>query len=250
LFNRSPRGLTITPEGAEVIERVEKIAAELGDIETQLRGRDQRLEGRVRVALPDMFAVSFLLAGLANFNLEYPGIEIELIHSYHDLDITRREADIAIRPTNNPPENLIGRPLLRFAVAAYGSKRYVTEHDCLVDTSTANWIDWASPGPVPDFVAGLRIDRFGQGSVTIRCDNPLVHHAAVRADLGLAILPCVLADQDKNLVRLPQMEPTPGPMIWLLTHPELRSTQRVHVLSEFIRGEFSKHADQLLGVVQ
>jgi len=60
LFNRSQQGLTITPEGAGVIERVDRIAEELGDIERFLVGKDQSLAGRVRITLPDVIAVSFL----------------------------------------------------------------------------------------------------------------------------------------------------------------------------------------------
>jgi DNA-binding transcriptional LysR family regulator len=248
LFNRSSRGLTITPEGAEVIQRVERIAEELGDIETQLKGRDQRLEGRVRVALPDLVAVSFLLGELAQFNADYPGVEVELMPSYQGLDVSRREADVAIRATNDPPEALIGRPLSRFAVAAYGSRSYVDAHGVLADPRQAVWVDWATRGPTTDFFIAQREENFPGSIVHNRCDNAIMHLAAVKADLGLAILPCALADREDDLVRLPQMAPKLGPMIWLLTHPELRSTQRVQVLMEFIRSAFAKHGNALLGV--
>jgi len=250
LFNRSPRGLTITPEGAEVIQRVDKVADELGDIETQLRGRDERLVGHVRLTLPDVLAQSVLLAELGRFNDDYPGIEIELLVDEQGLDMVRREADIAISPTNNPPDSLIGRPMTRFAVAAYGSNRYIAEHELDVDASSAKWIEAGTPGPVADFARGLREDRYPGSKVYLRCDSAMMQHAAVRAKLGLAILPCVLGDQDSDLTRLRQIEPTPGPMIWLLTHPDLRSAQRVHVLIEFIRGVFSDNNDLLMGVAK
>ena len=202
----------------------------------------------MRVALPDVIAVSFLLRELGEFNADYPSIEVELIPSYQGLDVTRRQADIAIRATNNPPDSLIGRPLSRFAVAAYGSKHYVEAHDIVKDPSNATWIDWATPGPITDFFRVLREENFPSATVYNRCDNAIMHLAAVRADMGLAILPCVLADQDADLVRLPQLQPALGPMVWLLTHAELRSTRRVQVLMEFIRAAFDKHNDLLLGV--
>ena len=94
LFTRSPRGLTITPEGAEVIARVNEIAADLGNIEGKLIGQDQRLSGLVRVVIPEVIALSLLVKELSRFQTAYPDIEISMVPGHQRPNINIREADV------------------------------------------------------------------------------------------------------------------------------------------------------------
>lgn len=248
LFTRSQKGLQITPEGAEVVQRIDQVGAQLHDIEAQLKGRDQRLEGRIRVAVPDVLAVHFLLADLAPFTEQYPGIELELIPGYQSLDIAQGEADVAIRATEAPPEDMVGRVLTNVAVAAYGSKKFVAEHQVLVDYHGASWVDWAASGEVMTLYAMLRDEFFAGVHVHIRCDQVLVQHAVIRQHMGLGILPCVLGDGDAELMRLPHMPVQTGPTLWLLTHPDLRGARRLQVFIEFVRDIFARREAELSGI--
>ena len=247
LFTRSQRGLRLTPEGAQVVTRVDAIGDALGDIEAELKGRDQRLEGRIRLAVPDVLAVHFLLEDLAPFLERYPGIDLELIPGYQNLDLNRAEADVAIRATADPPEGMVGRPLGRVALAAYGSKRYVADHAVMVDLAGAAWIDWAQRGEVMKRYEDMRERYFPGVRVQLCCDQVMMQHAALRAHLGLGILPCMLGDDDDTLLRLPQMPPQVGPDLWLLMHPDLRGVKRVQEFCAFVVEVFERRAGQLLG---
>ncbi|NOX50843.1 MAG: LysR family transcriptional regulator [Gammaproteobacteria bacterium] len=247
LFTRSPKGLRITREGADVARRVNEIGIQLARIETQLKGHDQKLEGRIRLAVPDVLATRFVLADLAPFTEEYPAIDIELLTGYQDLNIGHGEADIVIRATDAPPELLVGRPLTRFALAAYGSKEYVANHQVLVGYQGAAWIDWASKGEVMNLYAQLRERHFSNIHVHIRCDQIQMQYTAIRAHMGLGILPCIIGDNDPKLIRLPHMPVQQGPMLWLLTHPDLRGARRIKVLTDFLRGVFEQRERELLG---
>ena len=77
LLNRTPRGLSLTAAGDEVVAQVSQVESQLGQIELQLKGKDQRLAGTVRLAIPDAIAVSFLMEDLVRFNEQYPEIEIK-----------------------------------------------------------------------------------------------------------------------------------------------------------------------------
>ena len=156
LFSRSQQGLKITDEGVEVVERLQQIGDQLRDIEVSLKGRNQRLEGRIRLAIPDVLAVNFLLSELAEFTNTYPRIDLELMPGYQNLDLARGETDIAIRATETPPEAMVGRPLARVALAAYGSRRYVEHIGDVGDGSGAAWVDWAAPGEVMTLYGQLR----------------------------------------------------------------------------------------------
>ena len=107
LFTRSQRGLTITPEGAEVIAQVDKVAADLSNIEGMLAGKDQRLSGQIRVVIPEVIALSLLVREIDRFMEEYPDIQVELIPSHQKMNIMNRDADILIEATDHPSENLI-----------------------------------------------------------------------------------------------------------------------------------------------
>ena len=90
-----------------MVERLQQIGDQLRDIEVSLKGRDQRLEGRIRLAIPDVLAVNFLLNELAEFTDTYPGIDLELMPGYQNLDPARGEIDIVIRATETPPEVVV-----------------------------------------------------------------------------------------------------------------------------------------------
>ena len=247
LFTRSAKGLRITPEGAEVVERIDQVGLQLRDIESELKGRNQRLEGQIRVAMPDVLAVNFLLADLAPFTVQYPGIDLQIMPGYQNLNLRTGETDVAIRATENPPEDMVGRPLSRIALAAYGSRRYIAEHEVMVDSTNAAWIDWARDGEVMALYRQLQETHFPTVRAHVRCDQIFMQHACIRAHMGIGILPCFVGESDDTLMRLPHMPVHAGPNLWLLTHPDLRSARRVTVFMEYIRDVFAHREQELVG---
>ena len=224
-----------------------QVDSQLRDIETQLKGLDQRLQGQLRVAMPDVLAVDFLLADLAPFTEQYPGIDLHIMPGYQNLDLRLGETDVVIRATESPPEDMIGRPLTRVALAAYGSRRYVAEHEVLLDSSNAAWIDWARDGEVMALYREQQQAYFPEVRVQVRCDQIFMQHACMRAHMGIGILPCFVGEGDESLMRLPHMPVNPGPNLWLLTHPDLRGSRRVGVFMEFVREVFARREQELLG---
>ena len=94
-------------------------------IERKITGGDQQLQGSIRLTLPPAGRLGFLVTRLARFAQQYPGIDLELTSSFDTADLSRREADIAVRvmPANvHPPEYLIGRHLAQVTASAYVHK--------------------------------------------------------------------------------------------------------------------------------
>jgi DNA-binding transcriptional LysR family regulator len=247
LFTRSSSGLQITAEGIEIVQRVDEVGEQLRDIESILKGKDQRLEGRIRVAVPDVLAVNYLLEDIAPFTEAYPHIDLELIPGYQNLDIAQGEVDVEIRATESPPQEMIGRPLSQVALAAYGSRQYVAQHQVMIALEGAAWVDWAAPGETLALYTEQRLAHFPGVRVHIRCDQIFMQHACIRAHMGLGILPCFIGDQDDTLMRLPHMPVLAGPTLWLLTHPDLRRARRIQVFMEFLRDVFVRRQHDLLG---
>lgn len=237
LFDRTPAGLRVNERGAAVVARGQRVAREMAELERNLSGSDQRLAGRVRLTLPDVMANRLLRDDLGRFCTEYPGVTLELLPTYATLDIGARDADVALRVTEKPPEHLIGRSLGRFAVAAYVRR----------SGSTRRWI-----GSRADDAQDARWQQnFCPGSnVALRCVNPETRLGAVRAGIGMGMLPCAVGDACGDLERVPPTVPVDGGQIWLLTHPDLRRAARVRALLDCLKGAFEAHRPALSGMLE
>jgi DNA-binding transcriptional LysR family regulator len=243
LFTRTPLGLRITDEGRDVLGRTERVQSEIDSLERGLHGQDQRLEGLIRLTMLDAMAVGFLMDDLARFTALYPRVDLELVATYAALDLGRREADMAIRVTASPPEFLVGKNLGSFALAVYASPSWLAEHDPLGHPEDCGWIGGAQ-GPPDD---AWREAMFRGIQTRLQCQSVLLRIAAVRAGIGIALLPCVLCDRDPSLARVPGVPTVVGDPIWVLTHPDLRGTARIRVLMNFLAESFELHRPQLSG---
>ena len=250
LFTRSRRGLTITPEGAEVIARVNEIASDLGNIEGRLIGQDQRLSGVVRVVIPEVIALSLLVKELPRFQALYPDIEISMVPGHQRPNLNVREADVLMEATDHPAENLVGRSLSPVAIAAYGSRDLVErdQHAGIVPGGDNNvWVEYLTDSEMSRACRRLRATHAAAARIHVRSHSLLLHLEAVRQGVGYAFLPCILAESDSNLLRVGNIPPVLGPSMWMLTHPDLRGTRRVKVFMDFVRDIFDRRADELLG---
>jgi DNA-binding transcriptional LysR family regulator len=245
LFTRTPLGLRLTEEGHAVLGRTERVESEIDSLERRLHGQDQRLEGLIRITLVDAVAVGFLMDELARFSAMYPGIDLELLATYQALDLGRREADVAIRVTASPPDFLVGRNLGPFALALYASATYLETHDPVGKPEECSWIA-AGEGPMEN---DWRTSSFPNMPSRMRSQNMLLRIAAVRAGVGVSMLPCVLCDGDPALVRVPGVPTMMGDPIWVLTHPDLRGAARIRALMSFLAESFERHRSALMGEI-
>ena len=244
LFVRTGKGLVTTADGKAVMAEVEPVANRLGDIELALRERSAVAAGHVRLTLPDVFAVSLLMGELAGFTAEHRKIRLELLPDYRNLDLARGEADIAIRVTNAPSEELIGRRLGRFRMALYGSREYLATHNPTTDPDNCIWIE---SGLETVRAPAFKARHFPTMPMGIRCNNVLLQQAAIRADMGVTLLPCGVGDPDERLARVAGVDLLDASEIWLLFHPDLRGVVRIQAVSSFIQDTFERLAPRLLG---
>src|SRR4051812_22413102 len=121
LFVRSPAGYTLTVAGEEVAAGARAMQETAHAVERTIAGRDLRLTGSVRVTSTDTLAASLLLPALASFTRAQPGIALEVTTTNVMANLTRRDADVAVRPTTNPPANLVGRRVATVAIAIYAA---------------------------------------------------------------------------------------------------------------------------------
>ncbi len=244
LFIRTRSGLQITGEGSEVIHDLDAVAADLGEIERRLQGRDAEMAGPLSIALPDVLVSGVLMQDLAEFTCEHRRIRLEILSDSRERDPPRRDADISIRLTDAPPETLVGRCLGRIRVMAYASLDYLSRHDPLLAAGECCWIESELETLLaPDF----RGERFASLALGAKCHNLVQQLAAVRSGMGITLLPCSVGDIEPALSRITGIRPVDGREIWLLFHPDLRRVARVRTFAEYLQQTFAKLEDLLLG---
>lgn len=233
LFERLRTGYTPTAAGEELREVILRVQQTLIDAEHRLSGQDLQLSGVVRIATTDTLSSSLLLPHLPAFRQLHPHIQLQVVSSNQIVNLTRREADIAIRATNQPPDNMLGRKIGMARSAIYAAPQYLEQHGNASALADHDWIG------LDETLAHLPEYRWLERQVpperiVIRLSNLLHKLEAVKAGHGIAPLLCFLAEREPHLVRLADPEPLFDTDIWLLSHADLRQVARVRAFMEFI----------------
>ncbi len=247
LFVRSSSGYAITAAGEEVLAVAEQMESEMHGLERRILGRDRQLSGDIRVTMVDILGTHLLMPHLAEFSERYPDISLEVIVAhdiaYDALDLGRREADIALRCTNKPPEQLIGKRLANLHCAAYATDEYIERHG-LGGDSSACWIDCVKRGEYPEW---LKHTEYPHLPAKATFPSLLLQFEAAKAGIGIGMLPCFMGDVEPTLKRLPPGIARPSYDLWLLTHTDMRKTARLRVFSEFIAAAIDEHRELIEG---
>jgi len=243
LFERLPTGYVLTVGREEMVGSAERIEDEVARLDRGVLGRDTQLNGSLRVTMPAVLATHLLMADFSRFSREFPGIQLEFAVSSEEFNLSKREADVAIRITNNPPEYLVGRCVTKTSKAVYASEDYLARHDPEKHPELLHWIGSENNEHHPQWV---KDSDFPNSPIHHQTNDVLVKLEAARAGLGLAVIPCFLADPIPNLRRLSLTKVHCGD-IWILTHKDLRATARVRSFMDFMVGAFDKHRDLLTG---
>jgi DNA-binding transcriptional LysR family regulator len=226
IFDRLARGhYALNAAGDEVVAAARAFESAIATIERSLAGRDLRAEGRIRVTTTDTLMASVLPRILAAFQEANPAIELEINASNMIVNLSSRDADVAIRPVIDAPEASVGRRICEVAFAIYSSvssgramdQVWIAPSDTLANTTVAQW---------------MRTDE--KARPIIRVDSLLLMRELCAAGAGLAALPCYLGDSDARIARVgpPIKEMTSA--LWVLTHPDLARTTRVRLFVDHL----------------
>lgn len=235
-FQRLPDGYVPTAAGEEASTVAEQLESELAVLDRRLAGRDLRPSGVLRVTTTDTL-VAVLSPQIAAFRSHYPEIEVRLVVTNRFHDLTRHDADIALRPTSRPPETLIGRPLATVAAAVYGAadkpegNAWLAPDETLEHLPYARWLQHQMP----------------RATIAGRFNSLMTALHLARSGVGLCALPCFLADPDPQLKRVREPDPTFATDLWLLTHPDLRRVARVKAFYDFIGSALKPYRAQFEG---
>ena len=246
LFERLPSGYALTPLGEELVEAARGVDEAVGRLELKLAGADLKVSGPVRVTTTDTLAVSLLPEILGELKLAHPGIEVELTTSNLFLNLTRREADVAIRPADDPPDVLFGRRISAIGFAVYGKRAARRDGRCRLPSwraihgsprTTACRQRRRHAGlhpPCPSRYRGAR--RFLRDDGGARRGRARPCRAALLSRRPLA-----------TLMRMSQPIEAMRTSLWLLTHEQLRRTARIRIFLEFVGAALAKRRKAIEG---
>ncbi|MBS7704489.1 LysR family transcriptional regulator [Chelatococcus asaccharovorans] len=244
LFERHRAGYALTPAGEEIVAVAERVDADITAVTRKLVGRELAPAGELRVTTNDSLLVHLMTSLFARFREAYPTIQLDVVLTNQALNLSKRDADVAIRATDKPPENLVGRRISNVAWALYGRAIDFPDPETqrAADLSTLCNRTWVSLG---DNLGSLNVVRFvrthiAPENVGYKVNTVLGLAEAIEAGLGIGHLPCFIADARPSLVRLQSPDKEFETQLWLLTHPDLRHNARVRALMDFLAAEMSQ----------
>lgn len=245
LFDRVPEGLAPTPAGEDVLEVARQVEDAVLAVEGRVQGRDEALRGPLRISTPDTLFWSFPEV-FGEFQARYPEVRTIVAHSERPVSLDRREADVVLRLSSAPPEALVGRRITAVQFAIYAS-RTLAERTTGDLVARGPWIDWAS-GPNLEWFRAWHAERAPNATFGLALeDRGVLLAGAVRAGLGVQILPCFLADADPQLVRIAPLDPMFRLDLWVLSHADLRRNSRVRAFTRHVAEAFAGHRERFEG---
>ena len=249
LFDRAGRGLILTDAGRELLTHVREMAEAAARIPLTASGQSQALRGKVSITASDVFSTRLLPAILADLARAAPDIEIEVISANDLRDLSRREADIAIRHVRPTEPQLTARLLGEGHGHFYASPDYLDRRGrprSRAELAGHDFVGFADANRMVHTLAGLGIPITLE-RLKYRSDSGLVLWEMVRAGMGLGLMSADIAldTPDVELV-LPGDEAFDYP-VWLVTHRELHSARRIRVVFDHLAEAITAHLKRTEG---
>ncbi len=240
LFHRHARGLIPTEQGELLFNTAHEVFGKLSMVEAQLKDRKENPAGELRVTATIALGSAWLSPLLDEFVQAYPEIEVHLILEDKELDLSMRQADVAIRLYTPRQPDLIKRLLFEAHSHVYASQAYLDKHgtpDALEDMDNHRLIVWGSDSrpPIPNLNWILEAgSNKGARKPVLTINNIWAIKQAVLSGAGIASLPDYIVRDSDDLVRV--LPATEGPMFqaYFVYPEELRSVQRVNVFRDFL----------------
>ena len=242
LFERGTRIMQLTEAGTELLAHV----AEMGEAATRISrvatGQSQAIEGSVRITSSDAMAAYALPRCLISLRQVHPGISIELVPSNEISDLTRRDADIAIRHARPEQPDLVAKRLADIEISLFAAKSYLDQLGPVCrpnDFAEANFIGSQSPERlVPQISAmGFPVTKANFGITT---SNGSTMYELVRDGAGIAFLPVIVAEGRLGLQRILLDAPSFNMDTWLVTHREIQTSRRIRLVFDHLASELAK----------
>lgn len=249
LMKRHPTGYRLTEVGEHLLPYAERAEEAMMAFERHSLASDKDLVGTIRVTCAPTVAYRLVKSPLIeSFHTRYPGLRVELVITDRLLDLSKGEADIAIRFGDAGDEALVGREIAEVPWAVYASRSYVERHGRpkrLEDIEHHFVV--ACDGEIANYAVARWLRSVApHATVAARSDNWPGFVSAVRSGVGLGPLPIHIGDRESELVRLIDTGPELLTHFRMLMHRDMQRTPRVRAFVDFVVSEIKAFRALLL----
>ncbi len=248
LFERSPQGWRLTTVGHRLIEHVERLESTLAAAESNVLDQSA-LSGEIRLGCTEAFGSFFLAPHVARFCRQHPAITVDLLPMPRTLNLSKREADASIAIDRPSAKSFITCRLARYRLLPFASKEYLENHARIAsveDLKEHSWIDY-----VDDLIFSPQQFSLHKWLPSVRArlrsTSVIAQSQAVRAGLGIAVLPYFLGSAIEGLVPVLPNKIEITRTFWLIAPPERREIARVKALWAYLRSVADANRQFLMG---
>jgi len=241
LFHRHARGLVLTEDGETLFQTVSDVANKLNLAESLLSQSQKLPTGDLKITAPVGFGTVWITQHLNEFMTLYPEISVEILLNDEQIDLAMRAADVALWTTEPSQPDLIRRPLMTSKVRAYASKGYIQKFGApttIADIDTHKLVSY-SGNPTQHLAAVTWLSTIGREAkpprpAAVRVNSVVAMKYAIRAGLGIGMIPDYLTEQESDLVGvLNEIEP-PKLTLYFVYPEELKNSKKVQVFRDFL----------------
>lgn len=235
LFERLPQGYIPTQAAYAAAKQAETMEQAEADFRIALGGLDKGLQGKLVVTAPQLLVSTHLCHVLATFTMQHPDVDLTILAGNEVLNLNQREADVAVRISDNPGDTFIGTRLAKQSTAAFAAPELAKSIRDNPD-NPFDWIGftyWTSPPKVT-------MDRYPDARIRFRFDDMAAAVSAAQSGLGVLRAPAFVG-RNSGLQLVPIMDPQPYSDVWLVAHRELWNSAKVAAFRACVTDYFRDH---------
>lgn len=245
LFLRSPRGLQPTDLALAFRPHLADMAAAAGAATRDAEGAASGEGGVVRVAASEIIGVEVLPEVLSRFRRDHPGVDVELVLSNKQEDLTRRDADVAVRMARPTQNSLVAKKVGELKLGFYATPDYIARHGQPksfdeLEGHTLIGYDRHMPALASDLSIGRPITR---DLFALRSDNDLAQLASLRAGFGIGVCQIQIGEKS-GLIPVMRDLFSFKLEIWICMHETLRGSPRMRLMFDHLAAELGAYAAQ------
>ena len=248
LFERGRAGYSLTTCGEEMVELAARMGEDIVSFERKVTGRDLRPSGELRITTSDVVLLHLLNDVLIGFRRAYPDILLDVVVSNQRLNLSKRDADVAVRATYQNPDPQAGRKIARIGWAVFGAEALAGKpFDPVTESRAHDWVAFIDAAAIGKAMRWLK-EHVDESRIVYRLNSMVGIAEAAAGGVGLALLPCYVGTSIPGLAQLTAPLPELEAELWLLTHPDLRNTARVRAFLDFCIAQIEQRRGLMEGL--
>lgn len=243
VFVRHSRGVELTERGTALFRQAQGIDAQIAALLRRQGGPGTSLSGTVRISVNEPIGIFVLPEWIGQLRQGHPELDLELVIDNRATDLSRRDADIAVRMFRPSQPNLVAKKVGDVALGLFAHRGYLKHHGTPKTASDMRRHTFLGMDGDPQWQQQIAALGLAREQFRVRSDNLALHWHALLRGVGIAGAHLALAHRQSDLIRVLEHIPLPSLAMWLVVHEELRHEPAIAValaslhefLSDYVR---------------